>query len=263
MKQFLTYLVIALFAVSAVSCKKDKDENEKVQLVKTITVSFWQYNEYYDFEYDAKNRITCVRGKFEGFSFENPDTLINILYSGDDLTTIERSNSSLKSTNFVREDNKITVIDERPNCGTIIELNSDGYPIKRSYWQESLNGEIYWDIKTLQYSNGNLVSIRWENDLSDLESYKYDNKKSPFYYCKTPKWFHICFIVMFEGVDYGLFRSIKNNLIEDIYRGKDEGVTHETIGTWVYEYDENGFPITGYRKVNTADADINYTFTYY
>ena len=257
MKHFLTYLFIALFALLVVSCKKDKDENGngKVQLVKTITVSSYihhQDNYCYDFEYDNKNSITCVRGKFEwGGNSYNADTLIYIRYSGDDLIKVEHytNNGYYYFDTFIREGNKIIL----EGGNTTIELNSDGYPIKTS-------NNFYTEI--LQYLDGNLVSIGWINSDFDRQSYKYDNKKSPFYYSKTPKWFHICYNIMFEGCDLGLFRSIKNNLIEDIYRERDEGVLYEYISEWVYEYDANGFPTKGYRKNNNNDV-VNYTFTYY
>ena len=60
--------------------------------------------------------------------------------------------------------------------------------------------------------------------------YKYDNNKSPFYYCKTPKWYFIVHI----GLG-GYVQGNQNNVTEISTGG---GRKYE----YKYEYASNGFP---------------------
>jgi len=242
MKQFLTYLFIALFALLVVSCKKDKNENEneKVQLVKTIR--YYRTNddpgvaEYTDLhiEYDDKNRIKTM-------SAISADTEVStFIYNGDDLVMFKSGNITL---NFSKNGSKITVLSEEDNIDREIELNSNGYPIKSSW---SNNAEWFF-----QYLDGNVQSLSI-GGTSFI--YEYDNKKSPFYYCRTPKWFPV-FNLTITQVPFILPYSycIKNNITDYISSCDDKNKQE-----WItYEYDNNGFPTKMY-----WDGKLYATFTY-
>jgi hypothetical protein len=221
-KVIFNYAIIAALALSAVctSCKKDDDKNEngngnepeKVQLVKTITYSEgWSQN----FEYDNENRITTT-SYYKG---ETPMGSSTFLYSEDDL--IKYIQGQLVY-NFSKNGSKIDVSvtgAEGSHAEGTIELNNDGYPVMMDLYGAT----------TFQYSDGNLISI---NEGSTMHTFQYDNKKSPFYNCKTPKWFLIS-IPFFESY----MTTIKNNMTKITTVRSDETLEYECT----YEYDDAGF----------------------
>ena len=228
----LNYLVIAAFAISAAftSCEKNNDDNgkgngtdttgngnEKVQLVKTITWDFNDYSYYQEFKYDEKNRLTTVTTHADG-----QVRIATFTYSGDDLVKFIDYPDGLCMMDFSKNGNKIGVTTtEGGNIHkSTFELNSDGYPI-------TFKSEDYVGATTYQYSDGNLVSIAGEM------MYKHDNKKSPFYDCKSPKWFRFPLGLTDPPLLYYL--GIKNNITE-------MNITGEMPIPFTYEYDENGFP---------------------
>jgi len=240
-KHFLTYLLIAIFAISAVftACKPDDDENgnEKVQLVKTITY----YNSdgvsaYLNFEYDKKNRFATISFKYDY------ETIYSLRYqfeyiSNDLVSLFIPDNAPAYNVVFSKNGNKI-IVDFGDVWVDTCELNIDGYPIKAL----GIN---------FQYLDGNIIE---EDRYLETITYKYDNKKSPFYYCKTPKW-------MYVYIDDGLFPMMggfSNNAINRkyIYILNDGDTIVETF-TFTYEYDANGFPTKMY-----WDGKLYATFTY-
>ena len=276
MKQFLTYLFIALFALSAVSCKKDKDE--KVQLLKTITFhcgiptydspySNPPTSAYLNFEYDNQKRITSMFLSLvddDGALFNSYTA--TLLYNGNDLIAqkgdipfqirtqqegysykpiLIRQNAIDEPLDFAKKENKITVHKQGQHIATI-EMNSDGYPIKDSLLMDD---NVWFTNYVWRYLDGNLVSRSYVNDNFDRQTFKYDNKKSPFYHCQTPKWFLLYYhkvLLSFE---------IKNNKIEWIER---DSHNHELSIKYTYKYNSNGFPTEMY-----INGEPTATFTYY
>jgi len=237
--RFLTYLLIAIFAISAVftACKPDDDDengNEKVQLVKTATFFYSNDNDIsLTCEYDNQNRITTAlsRDNYKMWSYQ-------FIYSENDLVKVivfDKFHGYLY-LNCSKNGNEITVGTDSTQSITI-ELNSDGYPI--------MNGYDYF-----QYLNGNLMSI---SNPRGITTYKYDNKKSPFYYCKTPKWFSI---YPEDNYDY-LFGLNNNNFTEEVRKRIDSSGEYTTTRTFTYEYDNNDFPTKMYQ-----DGKLIATFTY-
>jgi len=222
-RTIFNYLFLTAFALSAVftSCKKDDDKNgngngnEKVQLVKTMT---FDNGTFWNFEYDEKNRITTMSG--EGLR------TLTFTYSGDDLVKLLAEDVIY---DFSKSGNTITINGNWNGeiSTTTIELNNDGYLIA--------SGSTAY-----QYLDGNLVAA--SND-----KYKYDDKKSPFYNCKTPKWALVWRFM--RGWNICSF-AIKNNVTEVCYYSKD-------CLEYTYEYDENGFPTKMY-----LDGNEHATFTY-
>ena len=233
----LIYLVTVIFALSLfTSCNPD-DENGKVQLVKTITLHTISDDPEkplnYNFEYDNKNRITTV---YVDDNQTIDEILYQIKYNGNDLVKFVIGNDIFM---FSKNGNKITVLWN--NYEDTIELNSDGYPIKASYNAHSHNSD---NIVTFQYLDKNLVAATF--NFSETITYKYDNKNSPFYHCKTPKWFFIYFGFLFdEIIDY------------DINNNKIEGGYFAFQSHYHYQYDNNNFPIKKY-----CNGKLYATFTY-
>jgi len=183
-----------------------------------------------EFEYDDQNRITKV-------SWLN--VYMAMTYSGDDLIKVTWSGEENpdefyeNELEFIKSGNTLTYT-EGDFSTTILTLNSDGYltnfllEYKSDYDDDSSSETIY------QYLEGNLIkTIENYNEYEIVFEFGYDDKKSPFYYTQTPKWFLIWWFLV-DDMDFGL----KNNIIEIKYSGSD-GIF---IQKYEYEYDGDGFP---------------------
>ena len=88
------------------------------------------------------------------------------------------------------------------------------------------------------WQNGNLTKTTENGE--DEGVFTYDNKKSPFYYCQTPKWYLLWWIG-FES---------ENNRKTETWNGS-------TPSTYDYTYlNEEGFPVTQTKGSSTM------TYTY-
>jgi hypothetical protein len=205
-----------------------------VKLLESITTG--SYIER--FEYDDKNRIVKIHRYNDG-KLEVTQT---ITYTGDNLSAFAYGDRYDMS--FEIDANTIKTRD--PNCKYTFIVNSDGYIIS----EETSNDYDFWYSK-YHYQNGNLAKISQDISLDDgtsaeeLREFKYDDKKSPFFYCKTPKWF----------LQY-LFRNfgLNNNVIEFKHRGD--------LQAYEYEYDSDGFPISQGLKEQDGEETLT-TFTYH
>ena len=185
-KVFLNCVFITVFAliiaafISCVSVNKGKDG---VYLLESMTVvsDRWGISTY-SFEYDDNNRIIRI-----SYYQEADDLLTTVMleYSGNDLVNLQRTGhiyaGDAEFENYTRNGNTITIA-QTTSYGEkrthTINLNDDGYIVRDGY-------------TTYQYNGVNPVKMIYSapetNEME--EEYQYDNKKSPFYYDKTPKWF--------------------------------------------------------------------------
>ena len=256
MKKYISYiLVVALiFAATFTSCKKDTD-GDKIKLLETITSSDNKWS--YKFEYDEQNRISKIIRYSEG-SLHNT---IPITYSENDLVemgfVVEGNGSwgywtfnyaiSGNTINFTRTNwNHYSGVSSIIGAFTgVLTLNGDGLPVKK---EEDYGGGFEY---TYQYDgNGNMVKAFFPDDYT--EEYKYDNNKSPFLNCKSPKWWLQDFV--FWGFGFG----IPNNTI---VRAWDEGKT-----TYAYVYDSDGYLTKRTSKTEydyddeVIEQEITYTY---
>ena len=213
-------LVIAVIAASVVftSCDKD-DDIGRVQLLETIIYEGSFYEKY---EYDNQNRITKISMYSDD---ENVGYTKFFTYSENDLVEVFVLGSTEEYTKIK---NKISVT-KKNNSGNVystatIDLDNDELPTKI----EELNEE-YSEIITYQYQRGNMTNRtlkRIQNNETQefTNKNKFDNKKSPYYHCKTPNWYLI------ENYSVG-----KSNIIEVSYGNKEKTL-------FKYEYDRAGFP---------------------
>jgi len=239
----INYLVIAAFAISALFMSCDKTSNddnvsdsENVQLLEMLTYSgdvssdVANYVKYVKYEYDNQNRFTRI------LSYDKSEKLIStetFTYSEKDLVKVvyeEADNSNfIRTTEYAKKGGKITIT-RRSNQSTnvdtyTIDLNSDEFPSK---FESSGGGWSY--VLTSQYQGGNLIkqtTIYKETGVSQSYSntFKYDNNKSPFYHCKTPKWYMFYLFHMLGS---------KNNYTWQYW--SEGGIEYK------YEYDNAGFP---------------------
>ena len=242
MKQFLTYLFIALFAISAVSCKKDKDENEngKVQLIKTMTFYDNDNSELstYHYEYDDKDRLTSLS--------VHDEFIFNIMYSGDDEDIIFIQGQRIDCS----KNGNLISVDGGSFNGTI-ELNSDGYPIVLNYVG------IYYPNPPFcyQYFDKNIEYV--SSSGGGYCHFKFDNKKSPLYYCQTPIWIYLLMNPSITNMIVPTFGFSNNAIYLKSHTIKDELVETTDIFSFTYEYDNNCFPTKMY-----WDGKLYATFTY-
>ena len=216
--------------------------DNKVQLPEHI-IGRGSSSGYFKLEYDDQNRIKQI--------YENSSSYYTFTYSGDDLVKIVEKgyydDQEYSTTEFVKNGNKITFImydnynnDDIKYTGTI-DLDNDGYPTK-------LEGISNYGKKafTFQFQEGNLIKLT-ETDTEYIKNYKYDNKKSPLYNCKTPKWyFFLNFIDAYFHSYIGYYTSFgcQNNIIEIMSFDDSNGVFFDYYKEeFRYRYDNAGYPI--------------------
>jgi len=128
-------------------------------------------------------------------------------------------------------------------------LNSDGHPVKIEKFM-FIGG--YSTLYTYSFMNGNLMNVA--ENVGGNETYmecNYDDKKSPFYNCTTPRWYMFAFSFKeynyfpFQYTDYFPFQEFasQNNGLRDMY----------TQELFTYEYDSDGFPT---KRTNTTNSSV-------
>ena len=199
--------------------------------VKLLDTRTWeQYGDYYKYEYDAQNRFTKISYYYEG-KLANTETFF---YEGNELVKTEiKSEYEERTIEYLKNGNKITINDigESMTFTSTIDLNNDGYPVK--YEGISYSSLSYQTI-TYQYKDGNMIKEIREYHFYD---YIYDDKKSPFFNCATPKWY-----MFLNFSEYNGFGN-KNNVTEIIGEWGQESELS-------YEYDSDGFPT----KITSTDG---------
>jgi len=246
-----TILLLSIFT----GCDKNIDD-EEVHLVESINVSIGASWFNYWYEYDSQNRFKKILYE-ESYGYNQS---VTYTYSGNNLDKVEKegpfyiqdgNNNYIKLiliTEFSKSGNQINV-KETDNFGQvyyygIIYLNKDGFPNK---YEE--RGTDYSQVFTFQIQNGNLTKIThtFAGSTRNREYYyiyEYDNMKSPFYHCKTPKWY--LFLCVAYNLDYYNFNhwfnrfehgSRNNVILEERYENND--VYKNEIE---YEYTTTGFP---------------------
>jgi len=253
-KGILNYLVIAIIVISAAftSCSKNPDDNngngnENVYLLVEIEDNFI-YKRSVKLEYDYQNHVKKMIFDFGMtylFDYNDAGDLISMKwedeYPEDNTTAM-----------FTKNGNKIILNYSRGEYGwsESIELNTQGLPTKYMTGEDESS-----QFFTFQYQNGNLKKLESlyldENDnmikLDFYQSYTYDDKKSPFYHCKTPKWLFVFLDILLEfHYNFG----IQNNVV--------------TSDGWYsmscdYTYNDDGFPFT--RNVKGTE-EFTQTFKY-
>jgi len=237
--------------------------SEKVKLVKTMYEPRSMHT--YQFEYDNQNRIREI-------TILNSKTKYTLTYSGENLTKVNYEGVDRyshvddhgevtyedvefnKELVYVRNGNTITgpAIEYDYNTYTI-SLNNDELPAKIVF-DEGFGPSEY----TFKYQSGNVNEITSVDTGKDaLEKItKYDNKKSPFYHCKTPKWFYWVF---FEYCHFWEF-FCQNNPIELTGTFTYDGYKYDSTSKYVY--DSDGYVTARYSEYDDYDDQEDFTFTY-
>jgi len=210
------------------------------------------------YEYDNQNRLTKLSYYHDGQLNEVETYNYN---AAGDLTELKveypTSPESDEKVTFSKIGNKITFT--KFNGLYEFEVNAQGLPVK--YLYEMVYDSDNWNKQTTTFTwqNGNLTKEiyvdeqKWKEDgevwgSSNQATYTYthDDKKSPFYHCKTPKWF------LWWYVDRGFCNENNIRTTTQKWEG-EEPVTHE----FAYEYNADGFPVT-----QKAGDWLNVTYKY-
>jgi hypothetical protein len=226
-------------AVMIASCKKETKRD--VFLLEEMTEGNWRDA----FEYDNQDRLTKYIRQMTG----QPEYVRTYTYNatGD---LVEEKGSDYKIT-FSKNGNTITYIKENQygSENGEIELNVQGFPVKWTFEGVS-EEEWYKSTNTYIWQNGNNTTTEsveeWEEDgvkvsNAGTSTYRYDDKKSPFYHCKSPNW------VLWWTVGYFV-----NNLTSETWANGITTITYE------YTYNDAGFPVT--RKRSNYSQTATYTY---
>jgi len=252
MKKVLLILVAVIgFGICA---KLQAQTGTPVQLVETI-IDIWGNKSKY--EYDSKNRITKIT------EYNPKGTRITLIkYTYNSAGELVEYNYKIEEgewdgfISFEKKGNEISFYGDEKE-GDIV-LNTWGLPmeIKTIYDMDSY---LEWSGKHCEYNNNgdlNSVVTTTTNTLDNEYFYSsiyyaYDNKnnnKSPFYYCKTPKWY---FVFSSFSEDYGLISNIRMIQYEPSRFNTDDAA-------YTYTYDSAGFPLTQH----DPEGKVLKTFTY-
>ena len=242
---------MTLFSAVLTSCEKDKDE--MVYLLRTTS---WG-DEIDEFMYDNQNRIA----RYSSHSRTSPNykTVFSLSYNneGDLISIMKESTAESIVETFTKSDNIITIkrmclggFCEGANFDNINEsfvINEQGLPEK--YMNEWRNQKISY---IYQYQNDNLSKLIFEENYnthiySGTITYIYDDKKSPFYHCKTPKWYLLYY--------YGALQCGQNNVRVIIHETNQNGNSSYQKDAFTYTYNAAGFPIT--RETNGVVQSTN------
>ena len=240
--------IVACFAVFLVFSGCNKEENTPVWLLESISTDDVPD---YTFEYDTHDRLTKIVRYIDGelvesrsFWYNEDDELVKTNGIRYHFSGTEYGHSE---TTYVKKNNRIysNYIDGVLADYPYIELNSAGFPVR--FFLYSNEGTNYNYDK-----NGNLIEMKSFIG-STGSTCTYDNNKSPFFSCKTPKWVLLHQLLL--SVDI-----VNNKITENSYGGGNGD--YNRIFTYTYD-DKEGFPLTsrGRRWVYPPDeTEVTYKY---
>ena len=176
-------------------------------------------------EYDDKDRISRF---IESWTSSDDGSIMtnerNIIYDDDMIVTFTDENTEGETTDFGLTADGIDAYTRGQHFFGVMSLTEAGF---LDTWGDEDGTTTY------HYENGNMTKTVDNDEGNTTIVFKYDDKKSPFLNCLTPRWFLQFF--------FGNYFGYKNNVTE-------------AIGyTFTYEYDKDGFPTK--RTAKTSDDD--------
>ena len=250
-----------------------------VGLLETVILSHDNYHTKFEYEYDGQNRIT-KRTRYDSNEFNDWIITLNYYNAIDSIGYHDQNYIYAMGRQirvwFSKNGNKITyfrIYDVHPVNGEF-ELNDQGLPVKWTYSYNHPSG-CCWSAFTafLTWQNGNLIKTEWKDEMemdgvktssAGTVTYTHDDKKTPFYQCKTPKWVlwwlgygcnQIRAKTMIDGSQlfYENFEYNENN-IKTVTFDEGSAITYE------YTYNHDGFPLTRTWVEGTTTFMETYTY---
>lgn len=249
MKNNTAYLLLAIAALSCISCKKEKNEPQESNTQKILLSSFFNASlGQYEYFYDDNGRLTSE--KFTPTDTDNPGTLKTIDSYDDQgritqYTVTYTSGESYLFTHSFGADGNVNIrrlFDK--GTGDLLEYNEYSHSIGKLVY------EFFRAPNTLtrvyEYTYG---SPEFENIIEDKQysgatgtllstvTYEYDDKKSPWRLFPT---------------GHRDFKTSANNVTKATY-----SLTSATYN-YTLEYNSDGYPV----KVLTETGTVAQTFEY-
>lgn len=269
-KQFFSRVLLVVICIATLtSCNKDDDGNSSVKLLETV---IYNGKLYLKFEYDNQNRITKIISYGEaldvttGEIIECIDEYLLKYNASGDLISANPEFGYCGTITYLKNENKV-IVDMQPysNQSETYYLNNEGYPSKYELatWHDDCTN---YGTKNFVYQNNNLIQVSWDvaqncNPYSSgTREYTFDDKKSPFYYCKTPKWYIIHFTLYFDESLLSM-NNVKTATHFFEYEPETGFKPMTVTTTCVLEYDNDGFLRSRSGTTYNNDA-YSYLFTY-
>jgi hypothetical protein len=247
------FYFLALIALTVVVSSLKSCSAESVYLLS----EFDAQKSMFKYTYDNKNRISSIDGVVDGKVVEQYTLTYN---DAGDLVQVHTYYSAWDQSDthtFTKDGNVITVVKTSNAEYDVVEkviLNDQGLIDEKSlvYTIDEENQKIY--ISKYEYKDKNFVKCTTE--VTDKQSgaslsyksvneYTYDDKKGPFFYCNTPKWW----ITFNYHVTFGYCNNV---------------FSYSQDGTFVeeyeYTYNEAGFPEKMLIKKEEEDVIFKYAY---
>ena len=264
----LSAIVIVVDGYGQVGEKRPMSDTQTRGVVKLLETMTHGNGSSVRFEYDDKNRIAKMshydsRGnlsRIQTFTYNEGDTIVTITSISENHPLRDGEKTRQTSSHLVKNGDTITshshtIVSKDLYITEITIVDKDGFTTWRKIPPRMWSDGTTTEVRTYHYQNGNLTEIRgvtkydserhsiWRTEL------KYDNKKSPLFYCKTPRWLLQSFLF---SERFGLNNNIIewNTIIESNPVDVIKWPEHYAFN---YEYDSDGFPIKRTLVQTTAD----------
>gem|GEM_PF-5022046 len=222
------------------------EDGGKVKLLESVVIGNEEYNKY---EYDAQDRLIKMTSR------EEPGYLETWTFTYNSANELIKHTRNSTTFTYTKNGNIIQYETSDSQYG-MIELSAKELPIKHSLNSLKSVGEYV-------YQNDNLTEIIYkgtDGKISSTYTFTYDDKKSPFSHCKTPKW---VFTVIDTGYRWAEKPSINNVTTDNEVLYRENGtlaLRYSSIVT--YTYDSDGYPITATITEKETDNSGNTTTIY-
>jgi len=211
------------------------------------------------FEYDGYNRIIKVK------EFVGKELSQSILFTYNDagdlvaVAEISHDDGFRRDVTITKEGNVMTM--EEEYVTRVAELNAQGLVEKMTHSGNTVgeNGEEGWwkGVELFEYYGKNVSRVESTytssgsgDSQTDIDTYSYYDRKSPFYYCNTPLWYKVDFIYRRFGI--GAINNIKTNS----YSFMPVTIKYE------YRYNAAGLPVSC-KKIGNFDGRIKIEISHF
>jgi hypothetical protein len=235
----LTAALALAITLTLAACEEKKstaaESGSGVKLLKSIYLGTSE-NLIAGFEYDSKDHIV----KVSQYSGGNLQATVTFTYHDNDGKSVTVVSNNGTTTSFVIDGNTISFADGKRE--TTITVNNYGY-ITKKVTQDKTDNKRY--ETTYQYQGDNMIKstlVEYEGNKKIGEAtfnYKYDDKKSPFYNSKTPKWLLQEYILGLITIGNTNNLWLNNNITETSCSNS----RYCAYSVSTYEYGSDGFPI--------------------
>lgn len=161
---------------------------------------------------EEESTFTYTDDKLTGFTEVGGDSQYELIYTGDDLTTVKESNDTEGDSEY-----RLTWTSGKLSLTQQWNTNAAGTLVLNETLDITYDGDKATTITQTEAETGEVT----------VKNYEYDDKTNPFY--NELAWF-------LYGDNFFWYLS-PNNITKETSVGN-------WIDTWTYEYNEHGYPVT-------------------